>query len=66
MTDAQSSMMHNLLDSNKVYLHNLETGEVFPVTIATNKYEVKTYFNQKRKLYTYTIEFTKSQEQVIR
>ena len=66
LTDAQSAMMHNLLDSNKVYLHNLETGEVFPVTIATNKYEVKTYFNQKRKLYTYTIEFTKSQEQVIR
>lgn len=66
LTDAQSLMMHNLLDSNKVYLHNLETGEVFPVTIETNNYEVKTYFNQKRKLYTYTIEFTKSQEQVIR
>ena len=58
--------MLNLLDSNKVYLHNLETGEIFPVTIETNSYEVKTYFNQKRKLYTYTIEFTKSQEQVIR
>lgn len=66
LTDAQSAMMHNLLDSNKVYLHNLETGEIFPVTIVTNSYEVKTYFNQKRKLYTYTIDFTKSQEQVIR
>lgn len=66
LTDEQSKKMHNLLDSTKVYLHNLETGRIFPVTIKTNSYEVKTYWNQKRKLFTYQIEFEESQEQTIR
>lgn len=62
LTDAQSSLMYNLLDTTKAYLHNLETGELIPVVINNKSYDVKTYYNQNRKLYTYTIEVEESQQ----
>lgn len=66
LTDRQSKKMKNVLDSTLAYLQVFDSQEIIPVNISNNQYEVKTYRNQKRKLYTYTIEATDSRQQDIR
>ena len=55
LTDTQSGQMFNLFGSVKVYLHNLETGKIIPVVITNTSQVEKTFRNQGRKLYNYTI-----------
>lgn len=61
LNDIQSDKMSSLMSSNRVYLHNLETQELIPVNITNKSCEHKTYRNQGRKLYTYTLELSASQ-----
>lgn len=62
MTDSQSEKMFNLFGSRTVYLHNLVDDVITPVVI-TNKSSVeKTFKNQNRSLYNYTITVENSQE----
>lgn len=52
LTEAQSLLMHHLLNSPTVYAHDLIKGEVFPICLTGKTTEHK----QGGKLYQYTIE----------
>ena len=55
LTDAQSKKLYdNLLTSNNVYLHNLKTGEIIPVSIEDSSVTNKQFKNE-RMLINYTI-----------
>ena len=62
ITDAQAEKMHNVLGSTKMYLHDLGTGEIWSVIVNSKKCEYKTYRNQQRKSFIYTIEVEASQK----
>ena len=47
--------MYHLLESTKVYLHNLETNEIIPVVITNAQCEYLTYTNNGKKPYYYNI-----------
>lgn len=47
--------MYHLLESTKVYLHNLETNEIIPVIITNAQCEHLTYTNNGKKPYYYNI-----------
>lgn len=49
LTDAQWALMYQLYGSTKVYLHDLESGEITPVTITDNRATFKTFANQGKK-----------------
>ncbi len=61
LNDIESSKMINLMASNKIYIHDLETGHIAPVNITNSNCEHKNYKNQGRKMATYTIEVSASQ-----
>ena len=52
----------HLATSTKVYLHNLATGELFPVTITDNSVERKTYSTENGNLITYVLNVKTSQD----
>lgn len=56
LTDEQSSRMHHLLNSPCVYLHDLQSGDVWPVVLTNTVTEYKTYRNQGLRMADYTIE----------
>lgn len=62
LTDTQASKMHHLLESTMVYLHNLEDNKIIPVIITNNSCEYKTYSNQGKNMFYYTIEVQSSQD----
>lgn len=66
LTDRQAELMPLLLDSTKAYLHDLADNKIIPVTINNTSYQIKTYRNQGRKLFTYTIEVSNSLLKTIR
>lgn len=49
------SKMYHLLESNEVYLHNLKTDKITPVTITDSTCEYKTYANQGNTRFHYVI-----------
>ena len=61
LSDIQSSKMGNLLASNRLYLQDLNKQTITPVNITNSSFEHKTYKNQGRKAYTYTVEVSASQ-----
>lgn len=61
LDDLRSQKMINMMASNCLYLHDLEDNKIIPINITNSKCEHKTYKNQGRKLYTYTIEVSASQ-----
>jgi hypothetical protein len=61
LDDIESSKMINLMASNRIFIHDLETGHISPVNITNSTCEHKTYKNQGRKMATYEIEVTASQ-----
>lgn len=61
MVDEQSKKMHELVESTCVYLYDALEQTYTPVVMTDKKLEYKTYFNQGRKFYTYTINVEESQ-----
>lgn len=61
LNDINSDKMEHLLSSNNVYLHDLNTGQIIPVNITNITCDHKTFKNQNRKLYSYTVEVSASQ-----
>lgn len=61
ISDEQSKKMYNVFQTTKAYLYSFEDGEMIPVLVNNNNYEVKSYRNNGRKLFTYTIEMQASQ-----
>lgn len=66
LTDEESQRMINVLRSPKAYLQNLETGKIFPVLINNKSTDIKTFKNQGKKMFTYTIELEESQQKFIK
>lgn len=56
LTDDEASRMHHLLESTEVYLHNLEDDTIIPVNLTNSNCEYKTFTNNGRKKFNYTIE----------
>jgi hypothetical protein len=54
------SKMYHLFESTEVYLHNLNTNEITPVTITDSSCEYKTYANQGNKRFYYIINVEES------
>ena len=66
LTDAQAKLMPNLIETTKAYLCELDTKNYIPVLINNNSVDIKTYRNQGRKLFTYTIDVQESQNKFIK
>lgn len=66
LTDAQAKLMPNLIETTKAYLCELDTNTYIPVLINNNSVDIKTYRNQGRKLFTYTIDVQESQNKFIK
>ena len=66
MSDAESLRMHHLLNSPEVYLFNINTREMIPVTLNNTTTEYKTYKNNGGRLVNYTIDATLAQERIRR
>lgn len=66
LNDDESSRMFNLLESNEVYLHDLDSGEILPVNIVNNSVEYKTFTNSGKHKYNYTIEVEIAQTKIRR
>ena len=63
-TDEQQARLHNLIESNEVYLHNLNTDEILPVNITNTSLEYKTYTNNGKKKFNNTINVEVAQEKI--
>ena len=66
LTDEQAKLMPNLIETTKAYLCELDTNRYIPVLINTTSVDIKTYRNQGRKLFTYTINVQESQNKFIK
>lgn len=66
LTDEQAKLMPNLIETTKAYLCELDTNTYIPVLINNNSVDIKTYRNQGRKLFTYTIDVQESQNKFIK
>lgn len=58
LNDEQSKKMYNLFTSQKVWLEDIDEGTFTPVYITNNAVEYKTFTNNGRKKYNYTISVT--------
>lgn len=63
-TDEEQARLHNLIESNEVYLHNLNTDEILPVNITNTSLEYKTYTNNGKKKFNNTINVEVAQEKI--
>lgn len=61
MVDSQSRKMHELVESTCVYLYDAEEQTYTPVVMTDKKLEYKTFYNQGRRFYIYTINVEESQ-----
>lgn len=62
LNDIQASKIFNLIESTKVYLHNLKDNTITPVLITDTNCEYKTYTNQGKNKFYYTINVEASQD----
>lgn len=62
VTDEQADKLKHLFTSNKIWLQDLNSGHITPVNITNSSFEHRTWKNQGRKLYSFTIEVKSSQE----
>lgn len=62
MTDEESAnFAENVIGTNMAYLHDLETNEIMPVLSVDGTANYKTFKNQGRKPYSYSVNFECSQ-----
>ena len=64
LSDYQSSEMYNLFGSTQVYLHDMVDNIITPVVITSSKQDEKTFYNQGRRMFNYTIEVESSVNKV--
>jgi len=64
LKDEQSAMMHHLLDSTSIYLHDLDRDVVEPVLITSTSHEYATFANNGHKPVEYTIEVEYANKQI--
>lgn len=64
LTDEESSRMHHLLNSNNVFLYDMEEGKFIPVIMTNTTTEYKTYKGNGGKLVNYAIEVELANDRV--
>lgn len=64
LNDEQSHRMIHLLRSPKAFLHDLITDTIMPVVINNKNTDIKTFYNQGHKFFTYTVELQASQTHI--
>ena len=65
LTQEQSDRMWEVLESNTVWLHNLEEDKIYPVVITDTNIEHKQKFGKKRRLsYSINVELSHTRERV--
>ena len=64
LTDYQSDLMQGLITSPYLYLHDLNTGNIYAVNEIDTSVDKKTFGNQGRKFFTYTIKLENSQQKI--
>ena len=65
LTQEQSDRMWEVLESNTVWLHNLEEDSIYPVMITDTNIEHKQKFGKKRRLnYSINVELSHTRERV--
>lgn len=63
LTDTESErLIKHLITSNQVYMHDLKTGDIFPVVITNNDVEYLNYRNNK--MFSHTINVAVSQNRI--
>lgn len=62
LTEDQASRMHHLLESNYVWLYNIDKETFTPVNITNKSVDYKTYHNQDKKFPSYSITVESSQQ----
>lgn len=62
VTDIQADKLKHLFTSNKIWLQDLNTGHITPVNITNKSFEHRTWKNQGRKLFSFTIDVESSQD----
>lgn len=62
----QGERMHHLINSTDVYLYDIASEEMIPVTIPATTCEYKTYKNQGNRLVKYTLQVQVAQERIRR
>lgn len=60
LSNTEAEKINNLFESTFVYLRNIKTGKFTPVLITNNSFDYKTYTNQGKKKFYYTIELEES------
>jgi hypothetical protein len=66
LNDDESSRMYNLLETNEAYLHDLVDGSIVPINILNNTCEYKTFTNNGKHKFNYTIEVEVAQSKIRR
>ncbi len=66
LLDDQGERMHHLIDSPNVYLYDIASAEMIPVTIPTTSCEYRTFKNQGNRLVNYAIQVQVAQNMVRR
>lgn len=65
LTQEQSDRMWELLESNTVWLHNLDEDRIYPVMITDTNIEHKQKFGKKKRLsYSINVELSQTRERV--
>ena len=62
----QGERMHHLINSTDVYMYDIASQEMIPVTIPTTSCEYKTFKNQGNRLVNYAIQVEVSQNRIRR
>lgn len=57
LTDEEAGRMHHLTESANIYIHDLETDEIFPAIFTGSEHVYKTYRNQGGRLVSYKLDF---------
>lgn len=64
VNDSESdNLARNLLGSNQVFLHDLNTDTIYPVVLTDTQVQFKTFVNNNRKMINHTIRMEASQIQ---
>lgn len=64
LNDEQSEKMMNLFSSNQIYLHDMVNDVIKSVLIDNNATDLKTFRNQGRQMFTYTLNLYETQDKI--
>lgn len=64
LNDDEASRIHNLLESNELYLHDLVDGTIVPINILNNTCEYRTFTNCGKHKFNYQLDVEVAQTKI--